>query len=314
MPILISGSLAYDHIMNFPDSFKNHLLPDQLHILNVSFMVERLAQTRGGTAGNIAYTMKLLGADPLVVSALGRDGKGYREEFEKLSIATSGILQIEETFSAAGYITTDRDDNQIAAFFPGPLARAQEISLSAITPRPELVLISPTHCDVMIKHLKEAKELGIKAVFDPGQQIIGFNEADLKRMISQAYAVIGNDYEMKLLEERTGWSSEEMLKNTEVLITTLGDRGSVVRARDIESVVVAACPPQSCDDPTGAGDAYRAAFFVALQKGADWRTCAEVGSVAASYAIETCGTQEHHFTIEEFKERYKKTYQRDLAW
>ncbi len=314
MSILISGSLAYDYIMDFPDSFKNHILPEQLHILNVSFVVEKLVQTLGGTAGNIAYTMKLLGAEPLVVSALGKDGGEYIEHFNQLAIATDHIIQDPAIFSAAAYITTDRDDNQINAFFPGPLASAGEIALSTITPRPELALISPTYREVMIQHLKQAKELGIKAIFDPGQQIMAFSETELKSLICQAYAVIGNDYEMKILEERTGWDGNEMLKNTEVLITTLGERGSIVTARDSEPVVVPSCPPQSCDDPTGAGDAYRAGFFTALQRGLDLQTCAEVGSVAASYAIETYGTQAHRFTTEEFEERYMRTYGRNLKW
>ncbi len=314
MSILVSGSLAYDYIMGFPDSFKNHILPEQIHILNVSFMVDRLEQSRGGTAGNIAYTLKLLGAEPIIVSALGKDAAEYRDHFEQMGIHTEHIVTDPNVFSAAGYITTDRDDNQITAFFPGPLQSAADVALSTVTPRPTLAFVSPTHRDVMTKHLKEAKELGIKTVFDPGQQIIAFNEVELKQMVSQSYAVIGNDYEMKLLEERTGWSGREMLEQTEVLITTLGEQGSIVTVRGQEPIQVAACAPQSCDDPTGAGDAYRAGFWAAQQKGLGWKECAEVGSVAASYAIETYGTQKHTFTIDEFKARFKRAYGHELTW
>lgn len=306
MSILVSGSLAYDHIMNFPDSFKNHIMPEQLHILNVCFMVDKLNRNWGGTAGNIAFTIKLLGQEPTIVSAVGKDGRDYLEYFKKLNISADHISVDNNRNTASAYITTDQDDNQIIAFYNGPLENAP--SLAAVTIKPAIVIIAPTNKDTMIKHLNEAADLGAVVVFDPGQQITAFSDIELKKLISRANFVIGNDYEIKLLEERTGWSGQEILEQTKVLITTLGERGSVVSTREGEVIEIAACAPKSFDDPTGAGDAYRAGFFVGLNQKQPLKVCAQMGSVAASYAIETYGTQEHQFTIKEFADRYQKTY------
>lgn len=315
MAILVSGSLVYDHIMNFPDSFKNHILPDQLHILNVCFMVDRLERSWGGTAGNIAFTMKMLGGEPLVVSVLGKDGRDYLEYLKESNIKTDYILSDKKQSTASAYITTDADDNQITGFFGGPLGQVKNEKIASLVKEKfSLAIISPTDKEAMIQHLKECKEIGVKTIFDPGQQITAFNEIELKNMISQADFVVGNDYEIKLLQDRTGWNEEEILKNTKVLITTLGEKGSVVKTSDGETVVAGVCPPLSFDDPTGAGDAYRAGFFVGYEKGKDWKTCAQIGAVAASYAIETYGTQEHKFTIAEFCERYEKTFKEKLAF
>jgi len=309
MSILVSGSLVYDHIMNFPDSFKNHIMPEQIHILNVCFMVDKLERSWGGTAGNVAFSMKMLGGEPVLVSVLGKDGRDYLEYMNNFGLKTDYILSDKNLNTASAYITTDADDNQITAFFGGPLSRAKDNRLSEMVKEKfDLAIISPTDKEVMIQHLKECKEMGIKSVFDPGQQITAFSEIELKKMISQAEFVIGNDYEIKLLQERTGWSDEEILKNTNVLITTLGENGSVVKTSNGETVTAGICAPLSFDDPTGAGDAYRAGFFVGYEKGFDWKVCAQMGAVAASYAIEVYGTQEHQFTTKEFCERYQKSF------
>ncbi len=309
MSILVSGSLTYDHIMNFPDSFRNHILPEQIHILNVGFTVDRLETSRGGTASNIAFTMKLLGADPIIVSAIGKDGTEYLKYLDELGLSIKYILKDDKKLTASAHITTDVDDNQITAFYNGALDLAEELSPRSISEEVELALISPMPRAVMIKHLKECFELGLETVFDPGQQITVFNEQNLKTMISQAHFVIGNDYEIKLLERRAGWDAAEILRNTKVLITTLGERGSVIALANGETIEIAPCPPRSFDDPTGAGDAYRAGFFTGYELGFNWKTCGQMGSVAASYAIETRGTQEHTFSREEFCDRYQKTYQ-----
>ena len=308
MAIIVSGSLVYDHIMNFPDSFKNHIMPEQIHILNVCFMVDKVEKSWGGTAGNIAYTIKMLGGDPLLVSAVGKDGGDYLKHFKKNEIGTEYIKMDEKQLTASAFITTDADDNQITAFFNGPLGLAQEVELAAVKKDVKLALISPTHKDTMIKHMLDCKERGFKTVFDPGQQITAFSDVELKKMISAAYFVVGNDYEIKLLQERTGWDASEILKNTKVLITTLGERGSVVSTSEGEIVEAGSCAPNSFDDPTGAGDSYRAGFFVGYEMGRDWKTCAQMGGVAASYAIETFGTQEFNFSKEEFCARYEKAF------
>ncbi|OGH88840.1 MAG: hypothetical protein A2537_02570 [Candidatus Magasanikbacteria bacterium RIFOXYD2_FULL_36_9] len=315
MAILVSGSLVYDHIMNFPDSFKNHIMPEQIHILNVCFMVDKLERSWGGTAGNIAFTMKMLGGEPLLLSVLGKDGRDYLEFMNEFGIKTDYILSDKKRATASAYITTDADDNQITAFFGGPLAMAKDKNISEfIKEKFDLAIVSPTDKDVMIQHVKECKEKGVKVIFDPGQQMTAFSEIELKKMISQSEFVIGNDYEIKLLQERTGWNEEEILKNTNVLITTLGEHGSVIKTSDGEIVTAGVCAPLSFDDPTGAGDSYRAGFFVGYEKGLDWKTCAQMGSVAASYAIETYGTQEHKFTKEEFCQRYEKAFKEKLEY
>ncbi|MDO8499065.1 MAG: carbohydrate kinase family protein [bacterium] len=313
MALLISGSLVYDNIMNFPDSFKNHIMPEQIHVLNVSFAVDRLEKSLGGTAGNIAYSVKLLGGDPILLSVLGKDGEDYLKHWKKVGIDSKQVVLDTKQMTASCYITTDADDNQITAFFGGPLSMAKDIDLKNLGDRPGLAIISPTNKDVMVKHLRQCKDAGIKAIFDPGQQMTSFTGEELKKMISMSFGVIGNDYEIKLLEERTGWDGKEILRNTEILITTLGERGSVVATADGELVETAVCPPQSFDDPTGAGDAYRAGFFTGYEMGYNWRICARMGSVAASYAIETFGTQAHDFSKQEFCVRYEKAYAEKIS-
>jgi len=315
MSILVSGSLSYDHIMNFPDSFKNHIMPEQIHILNVCFMVDKLERSWGGTGGNIAFTMKMLGGEPLLLSVLGKDGSDYLKYMKDFGIKTDYIISDTRLATASAFITTDADDNQITAFFGGPLSLAKDKKIvDVVKEKYNLALISPTDKDVMVQHIKECKEMGVKAIFDPGQQITAFSEIELKKMISQAEFVIGNDYEIKLLQDRTGWNEEEILKNTNVLITTLGEKGSIVKTADGETVTAGVCPPMSFDDPTGAGDAYRAGFFVGYEQGLDWKTCAQMGAVAASYAIETYGTQEHKFNKQEFCERYEKAFGEKLNY
>ena len=313
MNIAISGSLAYDFIMDFPDEFKNHIMPDSLHILNVCFMIDKLNKSWGGTAGNIAYTMKLLEQEPLMLSALGKDASEYMAHFEKNNLSTKYIIKDKDQFTSSAHITTDKADNQLTAFYNGPLERSLEQNIKDIEEKVNLVIVSPTQKEVMIKHLKEAHELGLETVFDPGQQITAFSEIELKKMIGQADFLTGNDYEIKLISKKTGWSLEEILKYVKVLVITLGSRGSIIRAGD-ETVEVGICSPQSVDDPTGAGDAYRAGFFSGYVSGYDFKKCGQMGSVASSYAIENYGTQAHGFTKTDFEERYKKAFNEEIKF
>ncbi len=313
MSVLLSGSMAYDNIMDFPDSFKNHILPDQIHILNVSFVVENLKKNVGGTAGNIAYTMKLLGGDPLILSPLGKDSEDYMRHLEKNSIDTSGIKICENTFTAAAHITTDKDDNQITAFYLGALTEADSLSVNDVKKEIELGILSPTKKEAMMLHAKECAEKNIPFVFDPGQQITTFNGQELMRTLGQAKFLIVNDYEMKLVEQKTGWTMEQILENVPFVIVTLGEKGSFIRSKD-EVIEIVPCTAFTVQDPTGAGDAYRAGFFTAYTKGLPLETCGKVGSVAATYAIEEYGTQNHHFTLSEFGERYQKAYGEELKW
>ncbi|MBI5222410.1 MAG: carbohydrate kinase family protein [Candidatus Magasanikbacteria bacterium] len=307
MSILISGSLAYDYVMDFPDSFKNHILPDQIHILNVSFAVDKLNKNLGGCAGNVAYTMKLLGVEPLILGALGKDAADYLKHFKNVGIGTSHIKTVEDKFTASAHITTDKDDNQIIAFYSGAGEDAVGLSVKEMGEEIDLALITPTKKEAMIKHAKECYDRKIPFVFDPSHQLTAFTPQELMLVIGQAKFYIANDYEMKLTQEKTGWDMKELLNHVEVAITTLGERGSVITTKD-GTIEVGICPPRSVDDPTGAGDAYRAGFFSAYVRGLDLKTCGQVGAVAATYAVENYGTQTHKFALEEFKERYQQAF------
>ena len=312
MKILISGALAYDFVMDFPDAFKNHIMPDSLHILNVCFMIEKLNKGLGGTAGNIAYNFKMLGMEPEIFSALGKDADDYLKHFEKNKISAHNILQSHDQFTASAYITTDKDDNQITAFYNGPLNLSATQNLYDVKEKFNLAMISPTAKEVMMKHLKEAKEAGLETVFDPGQQITAFMPDELIKMIKQSDFIIGNDYEIKLLMQKTEFTMEEILQYAKAVIITLGEKGSIITTKE-ESITAGVCTPSSIDDPTGAGDAYRAGFFTAYLLGYNWKTCGQMGAVSASYAIENYGTQNHYFTKEQFLERYKNTFNENLS-
>jgi adenosine kinase len=312
MPILVSGSLAYDHIMDFPDHFKNHILPESIHILNVCFTVEKMEKSRGGTAGSIAHNLKLLGAEPIIFSSLGKDGKEYLEFFKKRKIAVDHIGLDQKIYTASCFITTDKDDNQIIAFYNGALGSAPDINLKKMTAKPKWAIISPTKKEVMLRHLKQCVGSGIKTIFDPGQQIPAFSRNELKGAIGQADVVIGNDYEIKMIQKRTNWSERDILGKAKMLITTLGEKGSLIKTYQKEEIPVEACRPEKIVDPTGAGDAYRAGFLIGLEKGHNLRMCGRLGSVAASFAIEKYGTQEHLFSMKEFARRYKKSYREGI--
>lgn len=312
MSILVTGALAYDYIMNFQDKFKNHIIPENIHILNVSFPVDTLKLSWGGAAGNIAYNIKLLGGNPVIVSAVGKNGDKYLRRLENLGIKTKYIKKDNKIFTASCYITTDMDDNQISAFYNGPSILARKINIAKIKEPMKLAIISPIKKEIMLKQIEQCRRLKIKAVFDPGQQITDFSKNDLKKAISASYFVIGNDYEIKLMERRSGWSKKQILKKTSILITTLGEQGSISETQNGRKIKTSACPPKKNIDPTGAGDAYRGGFFAGYEKGMEINTCMEMGSIAASYTVETSGTQNHFFTINDFAKRYKKTFKKEL--
>jgi len=313
MSLLISGSMAYDSIMDFPDSFKNHILPDQIHILNVCFVVEEMKKNFGGCAGNIAYTMKLLGGDPLILAPLGKDGTDYKQFLKQQGISTKYIPLSEKKFTSSAQITTDKDHNQIIAYYNGAGDEATELHIVDVSEKIELAIIAPTKKEAMIQHANECAEKNIPFVFDPSHQLTAFSDEELKTLIGKAKFYIANDYEMKLTEQKTGWTMEEILQHVEIVIVTQGDKGSFVRTAD-ELFEITPCPAFAVQDPTGAGDSYRAGFFAAYAKGLDSETCGRVGSVAATYTVEHYGTQNHHFTLSEFAERYKKAYGEELNW
>ncbi len=313
MAIIISGSIAYDYIMDFPDVFKNHILPDQLHILNVSFLVDRMQKGLGGTAGNIAYTIKLLGGEPIMFSTIGKDGMEYFDHWKKMSMLVDHIIQDDKRLTSAAYIVTDKDDNQITAFYPGPADRSSELRLADVKEKPSCVMISPTDKNVMQKHLRESHDNGFVTIFDPGQQIFAFSGEELQQCVEQSNFIIGNDYEIKILSERTGWDTKQLLGEKRTLVVTLGEQGSVIHSSK-ETIKISAAKPRSVDDPTGAGDAFRAGFFMAYEKGFNLKTCGQFASVAGSFAVESYGTQQHRFTLDEFRGRYQSAYHTDCLF
>jgi adenosine kinase len=303
---LICGSIAYDNIMVFQGRFKDHILPDQIHILNVAFLVPDMRQELGGCAGNIAYNLKLLGAEPLVMATVGRDFGRYRERLRARGLVERYIREVPEALTAQAYITTDLDDNQITAFHPGAMNHAH---VNAV-PRDagiSIGIISPDGRQGMVEHAAQFAAAGIPFVFDPGQGLPMFDGADLRRFIDQASWVAVNDYEGRLLGERTGWSVEEIAARVEAFIVTRGAQGSVIytAGRKIEIPPVA---PATVTDPTGCGDAYRAGLLFGLMRRLSWEETGRLASLLGSIKITHQGTQNHQFTPASIAAGYKKTF------
>ncbi len=306
MSALICGSLAYDNIMVFPDRFKNHILPEKIHILNVSFMVPELRCEFGGCAGNIAYNLKLLGEDPLPMGTVGKDFGPYFEWMNQCGIRRDYIKVINDTLTAQAFITTDLDDNQITAFHPGAMSFSHKNSVLDTTGG-TIGVLAPDGREGMIHHAEEFVEAGIPFIFDPGQGMPMFGGEELLRFIEQATWVTVNDYEWQLLQDRTGLSSEAMTKRLEALIITRGAEGSnIYTGRHRYTIPVAQA--RAVKDPTGCGDAYRAGLLYGLMHKLDWETTGRIASLMGAIKIEHHGTQNHRFDRSEFKARYKESF------
>ncbi len=291
MATLICGSLAFDTIMNFEGKFAEQILPDQLHILNVSFLVPTLRRDFGGCAGNIAYALKLLGGSPLLMATLGNDGAGYLQRLRDMGIATDYVRQIEETYTAQALIMTDRDNNQITAFHPGAMMQAHVTQVKS-HPDIQLGIISPDGRDAMLQHAEQFKVANIPFVFDPGQGLPMFDGAELARFIDLASWVTVNDYEAKMLSERTGWSHADISRKVKGLIVTLGAEGSEVWV-DGEKTLVPPVKASAVVDPTGCGDAYRGALLFGLEQGWSLARCAALGNQLGSLKIAQRGPQNY---------------------
>ncbi len=308
---LIAGSLAFDQIMTFPGFFKDHILADKLHMINLSFLVDDFRKQRGGCAGNIAYTMALLGERPTVVASAGNDFAEYRGQLAAEGVETGEIVVHDDVVSASCFITTDRSDNQIIGFFVGAMTRAREISLAEVAARngsPAVAVIAPDDPEAMARHCREAKAAGVRLVFDPSFQVIAMDGDTLREAADGAYAVILNDYEFAVLQEKTGLSEKELRKLAELWVVTYGEKGSDIVRSTGERIAVPACPVAKLVDPTGAGDAFRGGFVTGLLRGAELAVCGRMGAVAASYCIEQYGTQNHRYTGEEFWARYDQAF------
>lgn len=291
MAAVICGSLAFDTIMDFEGRFADQILPHQLHILNVSFLVPGLRRDFGGCAGNIAYSLKLLGGTPLPMAALGSDGADYLQRLQALGISTEFIRRVESTYTAQAMIMTDRDNNQITAFHPGAMMHAHETRISA-RPDIRLGMISPDGRDAMLQHAAQFHAAGIPFVFDPGQGLPMFDGTELAAFIEQATWVTVNDYEGKMLSERTGWDSAAISRRTRGLIVTLGAQGCEVWV-DGECTHVPPVQAAAVVDPTGCGDAWRGALLHGLEQGWDLVRCAELGNRVGAIKIASRGPQNY---------------------
>jgi adenosine kinase len=302
MDILVSGSLAYDRIMDFQGHFSDHILPEKIHVLNVSFTVNSLTEKFGGTAGNIAYGLSLLGEKPLILATIGRDYHRYFDWLTKNHISHDGIRIIEEELTAGAYITTDQSDNQITGFNPGAMKFASSFDFSEISSKGSVAIVAPGNLEDMMNYSAIYKSKGIDYIFDPGQSVPMLNSPDLIKCIDGSKIMISNDYELELIISKTGLDKKKLLQRTNTIITTLGEFGSCVCTPDYE-INIPAIKPKKVVDPTGAGDAYRAGLIKGLVQNLSVKQGAEMGSVCASFAIECYGTQEYYFSIMDFEKR-----------
>lgn len=307
MNIYISGSMAYDRIMDFPGKFSDHILPDKIHILNVCFTVNGMAEKFGGTAGNIAYSLGLLKENPIMLATIGKDYKRYFAWLKKHNISTEGIKIIEEEFTAGAYITTDRADNQITGFNPGSMKFASEYKFKNLDPEDSIALLAPGNLEDMAEYAKIYRDKGVKYICDPGQSITSWDKKALAGWIDGSMILISNDYELEMIKDKTGLDKKALWGITGTIITTLGEKGSVISAKDNE-IGIPAAAVAGVLDPTGAGDAYRAGLLKGLVMNKNIETSAKIGSVSAAYAVENYGTQEHRYTYEDFIERYKENF------
>ena len=306
MSALICGSLAYDTIMVFPDQFKNHILPDKMHILNVSFLVPRMRREFGGCAGNIAYNLKLLGGEPVPMATVGQDFGPYRAHFESCEVRMDQIKVLPDLFTAQAFITTDLDDNQITAFHPGAMMRSYENHVRDV-PGIKFGIVGPDGYEAMLQNSAEFAECGIPFIFDPGQAMPLFKGDELARMIGQATYVTVNDYESNLLQERTGLSVKQIADQVEAYIITRGAHGSDVHTRNGHLSIPAASAMRVVD-PTGCGDAYRAGLIFGLMQGMDMATTGRIASLMGALKVEHLGPQNQRFDYDQFAEQFRQQF------
>jgi adenosine kinase len=310
MTALICGSAAYDNIMVFEDSFKNHILPDKIHILNVAFLVPQLRREFGGCATNIAYNLKLLGEDPLPMATVGQDFDPYGQRLTQFGIRQDHIKVLGDVFTAQAFITTDLDDNQITAFHPGAMNQSELNKVGDAT-GVTIGMVSPDGRTGMIEHAEQFEAADVPFIFDPGQGMPMFDGDDLRRFVEQATWVTVNDYEWQLLKDRTGWDTADVTARTDALIVTRGGQGSTIFTKDGEHDIPTV-RPESIEDPTGCGDAYRAGLLYGLLNELDWETTGRIASLMGAIKIERHGTQNHSFTRDEFEQRFEASFGRTI--
>ena len=307
MDILLTGSVAYDYLMTFPGQFKEQILPERLASISLSFLVDSMSKQRGGIAPNIAYTMALLGQKPRVMATVGEDFGDYRTWLDSKGVDTSLMKVVPGIFTASFFATTDHDSAQIASFYPGAMAYSSSQSLKDLDKRPDLVIVSPSSPDAMMKFPAECSELGIKYLYDPSQQVLRLEGSELARDMEGAYFLFCNDYEFGLISKKTGWSLDQILEHVKVLVITRGKDGADLYS-DGDSVHIPTVPEDEVVDPTGVGDAFRGGFLAGYAHGFDWKLCGEIGSLSAVYCLEQRGTQNHYYTSADFVKRFRRHF------
>jgi adenosine kinase len=308
--IVVTGSLAYDYIMNFPGYFKDHILPDKVHMLTVSFLVDSMRRMRGGVAGNIAYTLALLGERPRVVATAGQDFGEYRAWMERQGIDASGIRLIDDEFTASCFINNDKANNQIVAFYTGAMAQSKHLSMLDLgLGDRDMVIISPTDPDAMSRYADECRSHGIPFLFDPGKQTPRLNGDQILAGLQGASVLIGNDYEFAMMAEQTGKTEAQLIESTPLTVVTRGEQGSTIYDNAQGRVLdIPTAPINDVVDPTGAGDAYLGGLAFGLARGLPLDVTGRIAALAAAYAIEYRGGQEHGYTTNEFAERYVSAF------
>ena len=303
MKLIVTGSIAYDYLMSFPGKFTEHFLAEHMQRVSLSFLVDSMDKRRGGCAPNIAYTLALLGERPYLMGTAGQDFGEYRQWLDAAGVDTSLVRQVADKFTASFFCSTDTENNQIASFYTGAMAHAAELSFRTID-EPGLVIVSPNDPAAMIQYAEECRALKVPCIFDPGQQCARMSGAELRDGITGARLVICNDYEFELIRQKTGLGEDAVLGEAEALIVTRGEEGCSIYQKGSRTDVKAV-PPSRIVDPTGVGDAFRGGLMKGLAAGAPYQTCAQIGSVAATYALEHLGGQSHAYTPAEFTARYE---------
>ena len=310
MSALICGSYAYDHIMVFHDQFKNHILPDKIHMLNVSFLVPDMRREFGGCAGNIAYNLNLLGEKALPMATVGSDFESYAKWMEKTGVNQQHIRILDENYTGQAFITTDNDSNQITAFHPGAMTFSHYNKVSDASDV-KIGIVSPDGKQGMVEHAEQFSQAGIPFIFDPGQGLPMFSGDELIVLLQQASWLTVNDYEMQLLLDKTGLTPAEIANYVDALIVTLGAKGSEIVTKN-QSYLIPAAQINSLKDPTGCGDAFRGGLLYGLLNDLDWEITGRIASLLGAYKIETNGTQNHYFTLDDIKIRFKESF--DMSW
>jgi adenosine kinase len=305
MKLVVTGSIAFDYLMSFPGKFTEHFLAEHMERVSLSFLVDSMDKRRGGCAPNIAYTLALLGERPLLMGAAGQDFGEYRAWLEAANIDTSLVQQVPDKFTASFFCSTDTENNQIASFYTGAMAHAAELSFRTVKDA-DIAIISPNDPAAMVQYAEECRTLGIRYIYDPGQQCARMSGDELAEGVTGAALVIANDYEFELLRQKTGLSEGDVLRRAGALVVTRGEEGCSIY-RGSERIDVPAVPPHRIVDPTGVGDAFRGGLMKGLALGASDRV-AQLGSVAATYALEHLGGSSHAYTFEEFKQRYEEHF------